>query len=56
MMIGLVVEDGEGSIQLLGEDKTHHLVRKCHLRERYLVVGSRVYIGRKTIGAANDKH
>lgn len=56
VMIGLVVEDGECPVELLGKDHTHHLVRERHLAQRQLVIGSAVHIGREAIRPTDDKH
>ena len=40
MVIGLVVENGLGAIELLGNEQAHHLVIESHAAERNLPVGS----------------
>ena len=39
VVVGFVVEDGEGSVELLHEEEAYHLVVEGHLRQGYLVVG-----------------
>ena len=39
MVIGLSAQNGHGAVDLLGEEKTHHLVGECHLRQTEKAVG-----------------
>ena len=55
MMVRQVVEYGEGTVELLGEDDTYHLVREGHLRKGNLALGKGVHLGRETVGASDDK-
>ena len=34
MVVGFVVEDGEGAIELFGKEQAYHLVGERHLRKR----------------------
>ena len=56
VVVGEIVEDGKGTVELLGEDDTYHLVRKGHLRKGNLSLGKGVYLGREAIGASDDKN
>ena len=40
VMITLTFQNREGSIELFGEDESHHLMRECHLREADFSVGA----------------
>ena len=55
-MVGLALDDGEGAIELLGEDGSHDLVREGHLRERYLAIGTRIDLLRESVWATNHQH
>lgn len=55
MVVGFVLKDGEGSVELLGEDCSHYLVRKGHLRQRNLAIGALVDSIREAIRATDNK-
>lgn len=55
VMIGLTIEDGIGSIELLNEDETNHLVGEGHWGKGDFLVGSGIDFGRKAIGSSNDE-
>lgn len=54
-MIRFVVENSHGTIELLGEDESYHLVRIGHLRERNLFVSRLVDAVGKSVGAPHDE-
>ena len=45
MVIGFSLDDGAGTIDLLCEYKTYHLVGESHARKRYFLVAATVNIG-----------
>ncbi len=55
-MIRLTLDDGASAIELLGENKAHHLMRKGHLREGKFLVGTSIDIGRESVRTADDEH
>ena len=55
-MIGLALDDGAGSVELLDEDKSYHLMGESHAREAEHGVGTTVYLLREAIGTADDEH
>ena len=54
-MIRLSIEDGIGSIELLNEDETNHLVGEGHWGKGDFLVGPGIDFGRKAIGSSNDE-
>lgn len=56
MMIGQTTYNGMRPVQLLQENKPNHLVRECHRRQRYLVIGSVIDSFVKPIRAAYQEH
>ena len=56
MVIGFVVENGEGAVDLLGEDRPHDLVRKGHARKGQTGVGAFVDLLRESVRSADDQH
>ena len=56
VVVGFVFEDGEGAVELLGEDGAHNLVREGHLRERELAISALVDSIREAIRATNNKY
>lgn len=54
-MIGLTIEDGIGSIELLNEDETNHLVGEGHWGKGDFLVGSGIDFGRKAVRSSNDE-
>lgn len=54
-MIGLSIEDGIGTIELLNEDETNHLVGEGHWGKGDFLVGPGIDFGRKAIGSSNDE-
>ena len=55
VVIGLPLEDGEGSVELFEEDESDHLMGECHMAEAEEVVGSGVDLGREAVGAADGE-
>ena len=53
VVVGLVVEDGEGTVELLYEEEAYHLVVESHLREGYFVVGDGIDRRGESEGTAN---
>ena len=56
VVIGFVVEDREGAVDLLGEDRPYDLVREGHARKRQPAVGAGVDRIREAVGSADDQH
>ncbi len=56
MVIGLALDDGTGTVQLLGEYQAYHLMRESEPGEAQLVVGPLIYLWGKSIGTANDEY
>ena len=54
-MIRLSIEDGIGSIELLDEDETNHLVGEGHWGKGDFLVGPGIDFGRKAIRSSNDE-
>ena len=54
-MIGQIIEYRQGTIELLGKDDAHHLMREGHLRQGDLALGKTVDLGREAIGTTDDK-
>lgn len=55
MVVGFALDDGAGTVELLGEDQANHLVGKGEAGEGELLVGTLIDGGGEAIGAANDK-
>ena len=55
VVVGRVINNRKRSIELLGKYGADDLVREGHLREGYLLVGARVDLGAKAIGATDNK-
>ena len=55
VMIRLSIEDGIGSIELLNEDETNHLVGEGHWGKGDFLVGSGIDFGRKAIRSSNNE-
>ena len=55
MVVGFVVEDGEGAVELLGEDEADHLVREGHGGKGELLVGSGIDLGGEAVGTTNEE-
>ena len=55
MVVGFVLKDSKRSVELLGEDGAHYLVREGHLGERELAVGTLVYSIGESVGTTDDK-
>lgn len=55
MMIRLALHNGVGPVQLLHKKQAYHLVRKCHARKGYLVIGPLVNGSVKAIRPAYDE-
>ena len=56
MVIRFAVQDGEGAIELLGEDEPRHDVGKGELREGDLEVLAGIDRFGEAVGAADDEH
>ena len=55
VVVGEIVEDGKGTVELLDKDNAYHLVGKGHLRKGYLALGKGVNLGGEAIGTSDDK-
>ena len=55
VMIRLSIEDGIGSIELLNEDETNHLVGEGHWGKGDFLVGSGIDFGREAVRSSNDE-
>ena len=55
MVVGFALDDGAGTIELLGEDQANHLVGKGEAGEGELLVGTLIDGRREAVGTANDK-
>ena len=55
VVVGFVVENGEGTVELLGEDEADHLVREGHWGKGELLVGSGIDLGREAVGASDEE-
>ena len=55
VMIGFVVKDGEGSVELLDKEKTNHLMIECHGGERQFVMGGGINPGGEAKGSAYNE-
>lgn len=54
-MIRFAAQNGECAIELFDEDETHHLMRECHLRERYFSIGTLVNFRCKAVWSADNE-
>lgn len=54
-MIGFVVENGHGPVDLLDEEETYHLVGEGHLAEGDFLIGHTMDLLSKAIRAANNE-
>ena len=54
-MVGLAVENGEGPVELLREDKPRHYVGEGELGKGNLGILAGIDIGRKAIRSSNDE-
>ena len=54
-MIGFSLDDGAGTVDLLNEHKTDHLVGKGHRGEGDLLVGSLIDGRAETVRATDDE-
>ena len=50
-----IVDNRKGSVELLGKYRPYDLVREGHLGEGYLLVGARVDLRTKAVGATDNK-
>ena len=50
-----IVDNRKGSVELFGKYRSDDLVREGHLGEGYLLVGTRVDLRAKAIGATDNK-
>ena len=55
VVVGFILQNSEGTIELLRKYSTHYLVRKCHLRERELAISTLVDSVAKAVRTANNK-
>lgn len=55
VVVGLIVEDGEGAVELLNKKQAYHLMRQRHLRERNLLIGTGVYRFGKAVRTSHNK-
>ena len=56
MVIRFAAHDGHGPVNLLDEEKPHHLVCERHARERQLGVGTLVDLFRESVRTADDEN
>ena len=56
VVVGFVVEDGEGPVELFGEQQADHLVGEGHFGEGDFVRCRGVGFGRETVRPAGDEH
>ena len=56
VVVWFAFDNRKGSIELLGENRSHNLVREGHLRERYFAVCSCVDRIREAVRATNHQH
>ena len=56
MVVALSANDSAGTVELFGEYQSYHLVREGHTRERDLLVGTAVHVGRESVRSAYDEH
>ena len=56
MMIRFAVQDGEGAIELLGEDESRHDMGEGELRKGDLEILTGIDCLGKAVGAADDEH
>ena len=55
VVVGFVVENGEGTVELLGEDEADHLVGEGHGGKGELVVGAGIDLGGESVGASDEE-
>ena len=55
VVVGLVVENGKGPVELFGKEEADHLVGEGHLREGEGLLGLRPYRGAEAVGAADEE-
>ena len=55
VVVGFVVENGEGTVELLCEDEADHLVGEGHRGKGELLVGSCIDLGREAVGAPDEE-
>ena len=56
MVVALAANYSAGAVELLGEYQSYHLVRERHARERNLLVGTAVHVGRESVRSADNEH
>ena len=56
MVVGLVVEDGEGAIELFGKEQADHLMGKRHLRQRDHFIAPFVHRRGEAVRTADDEN
>ena len=56
VMVGLVVQDGHGPVDLFGEDEAYHLMGERHARKGNLFRRGGVDTRREAIGAAHHEN
>ena len=55
MVVWFAAHDGHGTVELLDEDETNHLVGEGHLRKAQFLVGGGIDLWRESVGAADDE-
>lgn len=55
VVVGEIVEDGKGAIELFGKDDAHHLMGEGHLGKGYFALGKGVYLGGESIRSSDNK-
>ena len=55
VVVGLVVEDGEGAIELFGKEQADHLMGERHLRKRDHFIASFVHRRGEAVRPADDE-
>lgn len=55
MVVGVAVDDGEGAVDLLDEEETHHLMGEGHLAERKAFATAGIDLVGEAVGASDDE-
>ena len=55
VVVGQMVDDGEGAVVLLDKEEAHHLVGEGHGGQGDLVVGALIDIGGEAVGASHNE-
>ncbi len=56
MVVGFAAYDGHGAVELLHEDKAHHLVGERHFRQRQFLLGCGIDIIGETVRTSDDEN